>query len=145
MRSFLCVCVFFCCCFVCDVINDLQIPQTFHFIWSWHTKRMTTNKGIRTCVCVVERGKLKPNFKTVQTHYAAVFRRDLPKTIHMPIPVNFCSMCCSIAIVKWFWVIYFIVALKYLLFWKALNNAVINLTNLQLLPLPNAWVEQVAH
>lgn len=42
---------------------------------------------------------------------------------------------CSVAIGKWFWVIYFIVALKYLLFWKAPNNAMINLKGLPCPPL----------
>lgn len=36
------------------------------------------------------------------------------------------SVPCCVSETKWFWVIYFIVALKYLLFWKAPNNAMIN-------------------
>lgn len=125
------------------VINDLQIPQTFHFIWSWHTKRMTTRTkanwdrerergtgGVQWCVLNWNRMLKLSKHCSAGDLFSALPRGPLLYT-----RIDRQTEGCSVAIGKWFWVIYFIVALKYLLFWKAPNNAMINLKGLPCPPL----------
>lgn len=141
-----------------SVINDLQIPQTFHFIWSWHTKRMTTRTkanwhrerergtgGLQWCVLNWNRMLKLSKHCSAGDLFSALPRGPLLYT-----RIDRQTEGCSVAIGKWFWVIYFIVALKYLLFWKAPNNAMINLKGLPCPPLAtppscHSWlrVEQV--
>lgn len=99
--------------FLCHIINDQQIPQAFR---SFHFE-------VATCAGEKRNGKLDTVPRSTPESwniYMYIFLSWSSAQNHMA------SVPCCVSETKWFWVIYFIVALKYLLFWKAPNNAMIN-------------------